>query len=471
MVGVTSMPSAAAQLSPDPAERRSALEVLITLLVPLALVCAWISSVAGVESSIVAVDANGHRSLIEAKSALYYAAHGLDVFAIMGAGVLAVICGRLRRLGLGARIGLYVLFTAAVIWTLASYKWEEIFSTEIFGGTGPFVWLSLLAVVAGADRRIWAYIDRTVRFLAYVTTALSVRALLQPGYGYYLGYSKYIMCAVMLTWLGGWTLLTATNLKGWRLLVRCIPAAALVPVAIAAQARSWTLIGVLLFATFVIQRARERGNFLSAVRSLALGLAIFAVFGAVFYAVAPRTLDQAAAGLAARLSEDTRSEQYVAFFQNVPVSDLILGRGPKGTWFWPGYGDYKYFDNGYLWMLFQGGLPTLTCYLAIVVWPGFQTLRRRPAGINAAAAFLVLLWALCLTGVSTFVLPSVELPSYLISLFAGRCWLFLAESRARERLAQTRETPVAQAGWAPHPRPEDVPVSGGRWPAREMRVY
>jgi hypothetical protein len=397
----------------------------------------------------VTVDAEGRRTLIEAKSAIYYLAHAVDILAATGAGLLAVICGRSRRLGIGARVGLYVISVAAVLWALVAYKWEEIFSTEVFGGTGPFVWLTLLIVVAGADRPIWPYIDRTVRWLAYATAALSIRALLQPGYGYYLGFSKYILCASLLTWLGGWTLLTATRLTGWRLLVRCVPVAVLLPVGIAAQARSWTIIPVLLFAAFVMLRARERGNLLDGVRSLAVGLAIFVVLGAVFYAVVPRTLEQATSGLAARATDDTRSQQYVAFFDDVPVSDLVLGRGPKGTWFWPGHGAYRYFDNGFLFAAFQGGIPMLACYIAIVIWPGFQAARRKPAGMAAASALLLLLWALCLMGLSTFVLPSVGLANYLTSLFAGRCWLFLSECRARERLASADELALMPLEMAP----------------------
>jgi hypothetical protein len=434
--------------APLQAGRRSALDAVITLLVPLGLLFACVSAVLSVETAVVVVNADGRRSLMEAKSALYYAAHAAEIAAMMGAGVLAVICGRSRTLGIGARIGLYVICTASVVWALVAYKPEEIFSSDIFGATGPFVWLSLLVVAAGADRRIWLYLDRAIVWLAYGAAALSVRALLQPGYAYYLGYSKFIMCATLLTWLGGWALLTATRLSGWRLLLRCVPAAALLPVAVAAQARSWSLIAVLLFAAFVVLRARERGDLLSGVRSLAVGLAIVAALGAVFYAAAPRTLGDAAAGLVARATDDTRSLQYVAFFNNVPVTDLILGRGPKGTWYWPGFGEYKYFDNGFLWTLFQGGIPMLSCYIAIIVWPAVRAARGRSSGQSAAAAFLVLLWALCMTGVSTFILPSVGISSYLVSLFAGRCWLFLAESRARERLAYARQTPFALAEMA-----------------------
>jgi hypothetical protein len=434
-------------LAPPRAARRSALDALITLLAPLGLICACISAVISVETAIVVVNADGRRSLMEAKPALYYAAHAAEIAAMMGAGILAVICGRSRTLGIGARIGLYVICTVSIVWALVAYRPEEILSTDIFGGTGPFVWLSLLVVAAGADRRIWLYVDRTILGLAYGATALSVRALLQPGYSYYLGYSKFIMCATLLTWLGGWALLTATRLSGWRLLLRCIPAAALLPVAVAAQARSWSVIAVLLFAVFVVLRARERGDLLSGLRSLAVGLVIFAVLGALFYAAAPRTLGDAAAGLAARATDDTRSQQYVAFFNDVPVTALILGRGPKGVWRWPGFGEYQYFDNGFLWTLFQGGVPMLSCYFAIILWPAVRTAFGKPAGDSAAAACMVLLWGLCMTGISTFILPSVGLSSYLVSLFAGRCWLFLAESRARQRLAQAGAAGFAGGGF------------------------
>jgi O-antigen ligase len=110
------------------------------------------------------------------------------------------------------------------------------------------------------------------------------------------------------------------------------------------------------------------------------------------------------------------------FFRDVHLYELLYGRGPKGSWYWPIIRDYyQYFDNGYLWMLFMGGVPLLLGYLALVIRPATRLTRARLASGDAASVFMMLFWALALTGLSTFTLPSVAFTSFFISLLAGRC--------------------------------------------------
>jgi len=78
--------------------------------------------------------------------------------------------------------------------------------------------------------------------------------------------------------------------------------------------------------------------------------------------------------------------------------------------------------------------------VAIVVWPAIRSFYYQPRGADAAAMYLVLLWALALTGLSTFTLPSVGITSYLVSLWAGRCHSLLAE-RAGRQFAGARTAP------------------------------
>jgi hypothetical protein len=159
----------------------------------------------------------------------------------------------------------------------------------------------------------------------------------------------------------------------------------------------------------------------------------------------PGKLDAAADGLSARILEDTRSGQYVDFFSVVPVTDLVLGRGPKGTWYWPGFGEYRFFDNGYLWILFEGGVAMFVCYVTIMVAPGVRAVRRKPAGDDAAAVCLILIWGLALTGLSTFTGPSVTIMDLLICIYAGRCHRFLAGARKREQIDRAQMCSLAHA--------------------------
>jgi hypothetical protein len=89
-------------------------------------------------------------------------------------------------------------------------------------------------------------------------------------------------------------------------------------------------------------------------------------------------------------------------------------------------------------MLFIGGIPTLLSYVVIVLLPAVRAIKTKPAGPDAAAAVLVLFWGLALTGLSTYTLPSVAFGSYLMSLWAGRCHLILAEHARRNRLVRRR---------------------------------
>ena len=131
------------------------------------------------------------------------------------------------------------------------------------------------------------------------------------------------------------------------------------------------------------------------------------------------------------MHEDTRTEQYEEFFAQVPLSDLILGRGPNGVWYFAG-NEYQYFDNSFLWMAFLGGLPLLISYLVLIIVPGFRAFFRGAKDDDAAASALLILWAIACLGVSTYSHPSLTPYSYFLCLLAGRCHGYLAEAREAE---------------------------------------
>jgi len=418
--------------------RMGSVSAAITALVALSLIASWLSALLPIENSVTVTDAEGKFVLIEVKTPLYYIAHSIEIGAAIGAGVLAALTGRFAKVSPGARVALAVLFITATAWAIQAYGADEILSSNIFGVTGPFVWFALVLIFAGADRRIWSYVDPVIRALAYASSILAVRALLTSDYGYYNGFSKYILYAILLMWLGGWTLLTATRLRGWRLVVRVIPFLALILMAVCSQSRSWLIMSFLLGVIFIWLRSRETGSALSGMRTVVVIGVLGAAAVAALYTTMPKALDDSVSGMVNRMNDDTRSGQYRAFFAVVPVGDLLLGRGPKGTWYWRGRGEYQFFDNGYLWMLFIGGVPTLVCYFLVVVWPAIRAMTYRPRGVDAAATFLVLLFGLALTGLSTFTIPSISLSSFLTLLWAGRCHLFLSEHARPEYMRAQR---------------------------------
>jgi hypothetical protein len=401
---------------------------LVTVLVVIGLVASWTSAVIPAENSVTDVDAFGRLVTTMLKTPLYYVTFSLAIASVVAAGLLAALNGGLRTLGTGVRLAFYALLASAALWAAYAYTTEEMFSAEIFSSTGPFVWFTLLFVIAGANPFIWNSIDRVIRLLAYVSSGLGLHTLISSEWRYYAGFSKYTLYARLLIWLGGWTLLTATRLRGLRLFTRSIPLIMAALMAICSQSRSWTLLSGLVISAFVLLKARERGSILSGMRTLVMVSVGGAAAAAAVYVMLPGTLNNSVNGLSSRLYEDSRTGQYSEFFRVVPVGDLLLGRGPKGTWYWRGFGEYQYFDNGYLWMLFIGGVPTLVFYFAIIVWPAIRALRAKPRGDDAAAVSLVLLWGLALTGLSTYCLPSLTIGNFLISLWAGRCHILIAQN-------------------------------------------
>jgi hypothetical protein len=399
------------------------------------LVAAWAATIIASETA-----PGGNLLNQESKPGLFYVFHGFTILIVMGVGVLCLLGGRLRRLRPGVQLSFAVLFCSAAAWSLTSYTWGEIFSPVIVGATGPFVWFSLLFLLAGTDPGVWKAIDPTIGALACCSTLLALRALLtSTGFVYGMAYSKITSYVTVLAWLGGWTLLTATRKRGWPLFLRTIPFLTFVLLAVYSQARSWITLSLILSCFFLRLRYKERGS-IRTVLAVVAGGAIVAVISAMcVYAIAPERIQDSLDGLKDRLYDDTRSSEYEEFAADVPLSDLLFGRGPKGTWYWSVAGDYQFFDNGYLWMLFIGGVPTLLSYCAIVVLPALQAAWWQPRGLDGAAVFLVLLWAIALTGLSTFTLPSLSFSTYLIALFAGRCHAFVANRNAAQAVVWRRE--------------------------------
>ena len=398
------------------------------------LVAAWAATVIASET------APGDNLLNqESKPGLFYVLHGFAILIVMGVGVRCLLAGRLRRLRPGVQLSFVVLFCSAAAWSLTSYTWGEIFSPVIFGATGPFVWFSLLFLVAGTDPGVWKAINLTIGALTCCSTVLALRALFtSTGFVYGMAYSKITMYVTILVWLSGWTLLTGTRKRGWTLFLRTIPFLTFVLLAVYSEARSWITLSLVLSGFFLRLRYKEHGS-IRTVLAAVVGGAIVAVVSAMcVYAIAPERIQNSLDGLKDRLYDDTRSSEYDDFAADVPLSDLLFGRGPTGTWYWSVGGDNQFFDNGYLWMLFIGGVPTLLSYCAIVVLPALQAVWWQPRGLDGAAVFLVLLWALALTGLSTFTLPSLSFTNYLIALFAGRCHAFVARRDAVQAVVWRR---------------------------------
>jgi hypothetical protein len=401
----------------------------LTRILVVGLWLSWIASFLLVHTASGQTDIEGRIHIVTHKTLFFYAAHAGSIGCALMSGMVALAHGARRRMPWSANFALLVMAYTAVVWAMIGYKPAEIFSSRIFSETGPFVWLILIAGYAGTDERVWPAVDKTIRAIAFTSAAIAVFGLLRPStFQQYYTFSPFLLYCKDLTVFGGWTLLRGADKRGWVRLAHCIPWGMLVVTAVYAQGRSWLInAGLLLTLYLWLPGRRGESRFARAFPLLASSAGVLLL---VLITRLHSRFESALNLLHSRLYEDTRSEQIRDFLLDMKTWDFVFGRGPQGTWYWHGVGNYQFLDNAYLWMLFVGGVPILVGYVLFVVWPAARVFLHRPSGLDSVAACVVVVWAIELTGLSTFTHPSLDEPSFLIALMAGRCHGALTRLRA-----------------------------------------
>lgn len=400
-------------------------DALITLLVCAGLALSWGGTL--MIAMIVGTNPEDMFTDPQSKPALYYLLHGGGIVSVLSAGILAAVTGQYGRSSSSARASFWVLQTASIIWAIIAYDLKDYVSWKAFGATGPVVWLSSILVFAGMNKSIWKKLDTTINLIAYLTAALAIYTIAKHKFIDVRFNSGPVLLLVNLAWFAGWSLLTSDRVHGWRLWLRTFPFVAFAFTAVFSQTRSWVLMSILMLVAFFFVKSpsRSRDEEAEFIR-----LKIFVSLAVVILIAGFLLQNELAASygiLKERISEDSRSGQYREFFAQVPLSDLILGRGPTGTWLF-GNREYQYFDNSFLWMAFIGGLPIAISYTVLVIFPGIMALIKGAMGDDAAAASLLLFWGIACLGVSTYSHPSLTPYSYLLCLLAGRCHSYLADN-------------------------------------------
>lgn len=432
---MTAGPHRKAHSGPEGTEALPFAVRLVKYLVLAAMVLSWCAAVIVAQNT----DATPPVGFVEprGKPFVYYICHGLGIASALSAGALAGLKGGFRKAGAGTVLAFWILVSTAVTWALIAYTLEDYLSWAALGATGPMVWLSCALVFAGMDKTVWATLERLVRVLAYLTALLALVSIVQ-NYDYLTErwLSAPVQYMVLLMWIGGWTFLSAWDTAGWTSYLRLFPFVVFVLAAITTQTRSWLLMALfLVMGRIWINRTAGKNRGKTTPKMVAATGAFIALL--VFLVLLfQEALFDAYARFAHRALDDSRTLQYVEFFSQKTFSDLILGGGPKATWSF-GVGEefenYQNFDNNYLWMAFLGGIPLMLSYTVLVIVPGIRAAFKGVVKNDAAAAVLLLLWALACTGFSTYATPSLTPYSYFLCLLSGRCLGFLAEQREAGR--------------------------------------
>jgi hypothetical protein len=204
--------------------------------------------------------------------------------------------------------------------------------------------------------------------------------------------------------------------------LRWLPALAYAAGSVVVQTRLNLVMGGLLVLAEAWISARRAGRPVArvletaAVVGAAIGLASWLAEGTRL----ARVFEFSFLGLAERIGEDSRTGQIAAFLTDVPATDLLLGRGARATWNWPGMSPRWAggTDVGYLSLLFFGGVPLLATWCAVHLGPPLRVLRSGDDGARLACAAVSLLWGARMLS-SSF--PSFALDYEVVLLCIGAC--------------------------------------------------
>lgn len=122
-----------------------------------------------------------------------------------------------------------------------------------------------------------------------------------------------------------------------------------------------------------------------------------------------------------RKNENTRTWQYVNFFNEVETSDLLIGQGVDASYNSTNFGaNYKYIDNVFLLCMFRYGIIPLLLLSYILFKPCKYFLSKNED--LAFACMIVFEWFLIFLGLSTYTTLNYDVATILMLLAIGHCY-------------------------------------------------
>lgn len=354
------------------------------------------------------------------KSTAFYITHAAQIFFLMSAGLIAFL-RKMRKSGNTHHrlaFGVYVL--ALIAMTIHGYSFDDFISLKIVDASGPMPLLMSLLLYVGAWRRDWNLHSWIFKCIGLLMTLVILFQLIRlpsidrtTAESYLWGYMQVYI------WVTVWFLLRPGGKSLTDQLTRWGPFFIYLIVAILLQGRSRLIWAFLIFISYYYVSMRNRRRFLSSTSNLIFAALFFgSLVVLIFVSSGFGTMfSDAAEALVDRLDEDSRSDQFVKFFQEVSPWELIFGRGSLATWVWNNRVVRKDLDNWWMTALFIGGIPLVASYFWVHAVPAWRRFKKAK-NLDLVCAVIVLLWCvkLFLSEAHYFMLNT-----YLILLCLGAC--------------------------------------------------
>jgi hypothetical protein len=301
--------------------------------------------------------------------------------------------------------------------------------SEICGTKGPLTWLACSVVFIGISPYGWQLAKKVFVILTYiagivimvkVTLSGNITSTEQQAGRFFVGYIPLLIWTVPLLVYDP----SAVGVTAFRTILIMFPLFVLYISSILSGNRSWiimmamhTIIIAFKYSKTILRRP--------GVSYVILLVVIFFVWAAS--EVYGEKLENVASFLSDSWYIDTRTDQYQQFLSQVSFADLLVGKGPRATWFWNGR-EYEWIDGHFTLLAFNGGFILLATYIIVIVLPAFRLLYKHPSWQSAAPGIVLVFWTLAMMGLSTFTSVKASYEHAIICIFAGRCY-YLTRSK------------------------------------------
>ncbi len=397
------------------------IDVWRTCLIWVGLISAAIY-VCAVTASLVNSTTDEFGQHVVVKTSLYYVSHAVQIVSLVSAGFLALRAQWFRIRGT-RHFTLFLLFLVVVaVMVLRGYTLGDLLSKRLVSAYGPFPFLISVLIYVSAYRNDWRFHKRVFVLVGCFSTLMVLFTIARLPTTTRDQVANYLWAYMQVQlWVAAWFVLIPPfrqKVFNW---LRWIPFAVYVIASIFGQVRSRFLYTAFILFAYLYLANRRGEQPLVLVYKLVI-LAILLILVALPFVMDTdfeKKLLESGRALHNRLYEDTRSRQFVDFFDQVPPTELILGRGALAAWDW---GNDRIgrssLDCGYLEFLFRGGIPLLITYVVFHFWPMVRVLRSNAVGLELTCAMLVMLWAAKLLMSSC---PTLSLDYYLVLFCVGGC--------------------------------------------------
>lgn len=311
-----------------------------------------------------------------------------------------------------------ILFTITG-WTFISFMQVGVKNT-FYLSSNPLVYLTVLAIIIGFDRNMWAKLVE----LSYPFALFNIVLAYYHFFSFTSMYSGALPggnSPVMTYFITGFWL-TAVSVIGYEdnkrkksaLIYALI--VSLIILSVVMYSRGWLFQSVILMVVAAFHMGRKKGI----IRVLKASFVVIFI-GLVTYYILENYYLNYLISFMNKFGTDTRSFQYVEIFRQTHVLQFIFGGGMNARYYLDLYGEYSYIDNQYIFTLFRYGILMLIPYIYFYASPVFSLWKTKIEINKKSEIFIVVMWLLALGGLSVYNGITIDIKNIILPMVAGRC--------------------------------------------------